>query len=994
MAATNFTPISLYFSTTASAVPVNTNLVNGELAINITDGKLYYKNNGGTVTLLAVAGGAITPITNNGVVYINGSGQAVSGSALTFDGTTVKSPILFASSTDAGGSVLQVDTTSTAYGRVGGSTTMGYVAGTQSLWTIGGSEQMRLTSTGLGIGTSSPAVKLDVNSSAAAVMRLTRNGGTAANTALQYFNGTVSWYAGMSASGLYSIGYNDAALDSGAFRLDSSGNLGLGVTPSAWSAYKAFDINTQGSIASTGTQMSMFQNAYWNGSAFTYKTANAAAQYNQVNGQHQWSIAPSGTAGNAITFTQAMTLDASGNLGIGTSSPPNYAGYKTLAINGTSGGEIDFLDGGTTRGQIYSASTGMTFTTLGAIPLYLGTNGTTKATLDSSGNLGIGTTSPGYKLDIQGAAGVGAQIYETSTGTNKRLRITQESAYVKYEATYSSGGNAHSWWNGGTRQMDLDVSGNLGIGTSSPARKLDVNGTIRITDGQSIEWGGTSLYIAGTSNTLLFGTSGSEKMRLDSSGNLGIGTSSPGAKLGVTSPAATAAAGAWRSGSTDSVYFTLGRNAYEAGVGVTGTTTLLTGASVGDLNIYNSLAGASIRFGTGNAGTIQATLDSSGNLGLGVTPSAWGTAGSAYKVIQYGVSGFLASRTANEIALLGTGAYNDGTNWRYLLSGNYASFYSQASGAHAWYTAPSGTAGNAITFTQAMTLDNSGNLVIGDTSASYRLDVRGSTGNGIAYRDGTVINYLGTTGSNLGYLGTLTNHPVAFLTNATERARIDTSGNLLVGTTTNSETSRARIMNVNSSEWGSPTLLLSDSSGTKTFSIYNGAVGYNAAQTVGQIAKNTTTSRSLNAAGTVNASGADYAEYMTKAGEFTISKGDICGIDATGKLTNLFANAVSFVVKSTDPSYVGGDSWGAGFENDPDGLEIARQQVDRIAFAGQVPVNVIGATSGQYIVPIYDNGLIKGKAVSNPTFEQYQQAVGKVIAVEADGRARIIVKVA
>jgi hypothetical protein len=53
MSATNYTPIQLYYSTTASAVPVNTNLANGELAINITDGKLYYKDNGGTVRLLA-----------------------------------------------------------------------------------------------------------------------------------------------------------------------------------------------------------------------------------------------------------------------------------------------------------------------------------------------------------------------------------------------------------------------------------------------------------------------------------------------------------------------------------------------------------------------------------------------------------------------------------------------------------------------------------------------------------------------------------------------------------------------------------------------------------------------------------------------------------------------------------------------------------------------------------------------------------------------------
>jgi hypothetical protein len=53
MAASGFTPISLYRSSTAAAVPLSANLTNGELAINITDGKLYYKDNLGVVTLLA-----------------------------------------------------------------------------------------------------------------------------------------------------------------------------------------------------------------------------------------------------------------------------------------------------------------------------------------------------------------------------------------------------------------------------------------------------------------------------------------------------------------------------------------------------------------------------------------------------------------------------------------------------------------------------------------------------------------------------------------------------------------------------------------------------------------------------------------------------------------------------------------------------------------------------------------------------------------------------
>ena len=202
--------------------------------------------------------------------------------------------------------------------------------------------------------------------------------------------------------------------------------------------------------------------------------------------------------------------------------------------------------------------------------------------------------------------------------------------------------------------------------------------------------------------------------------------------------------------------------------------------------------------------------------------------------------------------------------------------------------------------------------------------------------------------------------------------------------------------------------------------------GANAADTFMWIEKDSTTNRSINAAGTINASGADYAEYMEKAGDFVLQKGEIVGINAQGKLTNVFAEAVAFAVKSTNPSYVGGDTWGSEValgkrpqpapksENETDDqyavrctdfeqndvalkawkdkLEAERQKVDRIAFAGQVPVNVVNAAPGQYIVPVNDNGSIKGTAVSNPTFEQYRSAVGKVIAIEEDDRARIIVK--
>jgi len=106
-------------------------------------------------------------------------------------------------------------------------------------------------------------------------------------------------------------------------RLDGSGNLGLGVTPSAWGTnWKAFDINTVGNIAATTGVTRIYHNAYNDNSSNIYKTSASASMYSQ-DGSHAWFIAPSGTAGNAISFTQAMTLDASGNLGVGATSVSN-----------------------------------------------------------------------------------------------------------------------------------------------------------------------------------------------------------------------------------------------------------------------------------------------------------------------------------------------------------------------------------------------------------------------------------------------------------------------------------------------------------------------------------------------------------------------------------------------------------------------------------------------------------------------------------------------
>ena len=242
---------------------------------------------------------------------------------------------------------------------------------------------------------------------------------------------------------------------------------------------------------------------------------------------------------------------------------------------------------------------------------------------------------------------------------------------------------------------------------------------------------------------------------------------------------------------------------------------------------------------------------------------------------------------------------------------------------------------------------------------------------------------------------------------STSQVLVDTSGNFLVGYPSGSNHYIAKAVLEGADILG---ILSTTTNLQSVYFMGVSSAGENAAASAIGVRKNVTTSRSINAGGTINASGADYAEYMTKSGNFTIAKGDVVGINAQGKLTNVFANAVSFVVKSTDPSYVGGDVWGNeetlgltrptskstqaeknAFET---ALEAARKLVDRIAFAGQVPVNVTGATAGQYIIPVNDNGAIKGQAISTPTFLQYQISVGKVISIESDGRAKIIVKVA
>jgi hypothetical protein len=341
----------------------------------------------GAFTTLAASGNVtISGGTANGVAYLNGSKVLTTGSALTFDGT------VFSVNGGANGSRFAVKGTGAFGGFDTGAATDGRIEyaynGTNVFYTgidsaslmtlmarsgvslafgANGSEQMRLTSTGLGIGTSSPSSygKLAVLSGATAntayfdstaasaysagssfagsILTLRTGANATGNaTAIRFASSNNGTFENLFGSVQNASAYADFVWQSynGSYsekmRLNSSGNLGLGVTPSAWdSSSKAMQLGG-GSIWSFSTsQFNVLQNAFYNSSGnLIYVNSAAASAYRQISGVHSWYTAPSGTAGNAISFTQALTLTAAANLLLGGTNDPG--GEKALYIANTS----------------------------------------------------------------------------------------------------------------------------------------------------------------------------------------------------------------------------------------------------------------------------------------------------------------------------------------------------------------------------------------------------------------------------------------------------------------------------------------------------------------------------------------------------------------------------------------------------------------------------------------------------------------------------------
>jgi len=219
--------------------------------------------------------------------------------------------------------------------------------------------------------------------------------------------------------------------------------------------------------------------------------------------------------------------------------------------------------------------------------------------------------------------------------------------------------------------------------------------TKKITSNQLLGAGGTATLASATITGDLTVATSSLKV---TGGNTGFGTTSPLGKIDVRGTAYFNGTGA--SG---------GASQLIAAFGASG------GSNFGQ--IINTGSTWSLGYGASysSVGTSAVTWDSSGNLGLGVTPQAWD---GNFKAMELGYPNFIAGNAGAYRIDVGVNGYFSGAGYKYAATGVAASYYSQSSGAHRWYNAPSGTAGNAITFTQAMTLDASGNLSIGATSVA------------------------------------------------------------------------------------------------------------------------------------------------------------------------------------------------------------------------------------------------------------------------------------
>ena len=538
---------------------------------------------------------------------------------------------------------------------------------------------------GIGQGATSPVGNLDVAVNTAgsrrfevsyenSIVSLLATGGGAGSTRIENL-------------GIYgdSIKFYTDDTTSTAMTIDSSQRVGIGVTsPETPLAFEPSD-------TTTATEGIKFQNSSitsdaivqpWKfasgmglilGSNFYIDTSGNVNRFNSSEESSGILIDPRGTltfstGGTGANATTALTIDSSQNVKVNTGA---------LQLNDVAQ-SIDFLQSGAINFDSNNDQTGRVLT-IGCNRANGATGGTTIATFTEDANVGIGTTSPAYKLDLVSSEAIVSQFTGSSGETILSLDNTSTNGDKWYLISGGSGGS----FSGGkfgiynadttTAVATFTNDGNVGIGTTSPATKIDVGSTSDGSgviasfrgDGFTTRLDHTSnvahLYTGGSSNSLTFGTNSTERMRILSDGNVCLGRTSVLSGLG-DGRTTLAIAG---TGSADYAALQLGN------YGTSGNDQGLGFIGFFDGTSRNALIGAYRESGTGDANIKFFTSASSGSVSerMRINSVGYLNLASGCEVGSHATEGVTVNGSSGAYTTVLTFSESGGGRGKYLVTG-------------------------------------------------------------------------------------------------------------------------------------------------------------------------------------------------------------------------------------------------------------------------------------------------------------------------------------